>query len=503
MFCLHKPRRPDTKTITDESEDIGPSTSMEAVKLFKWMWLKIYRYTGRSVYRCVRLILQAAVLTFLAISTLVYVFHNVHLPQERPEKFEPTAELVKQSLPVKQEESQGEPAKRSTETESKSRLASIRVYHPNIVLDTKKLPDPKLKTILFWNRLFWLPPSVYYGTGQQPFIDSECPISDCFISDDIWNVMPPTEYDAVVFFWPQMKSTLPYTYARKPSQSYVFFNDEPPSEYMKDDLSVYNNFFNMTISYRKDSDIFWPYGTVEKISPPPAHEEPVNYALGKKKLVAWFVSNCQTRNHREEYVASLRKYVDVDIYGKCGDLECPPNYEQTGPDPCFDMLAKNYKFYLSFENTFCRDYVTEKLFKILERDIVPVVYGAVNYSAIAPPNSYIDATQLSARKLAQLLLTLDKDDYQYNKYLHSKFGYRVRRERRDTANKAFCQLCEYLHRPEKVHQTYDRFDEWWSVENHCHSSGIFRIPFKGFSFDKVDIESFQAKKIKENTEETN
>ena len=38
-------------------------------------------------------------------------------------------------------------------------------------------------------------------------------------------------------------------------------------------------------------------------------------------------------------------------------------------------LATHYMFYLSFENSLCDDYVTEKLWGWLKRDIVPVVMG--------------------------------------------------------------------------------------------------------------------------------
>ena len=46
-------------------------------------------------------------------------------------------------------------------------------------------------------------------------------------------------------------------------------------------------------------------------------------------------------------------------------------------------------FYLTFENSKCKDYVTEKFFAIQQLDIVPIVMGGANYSAIAPRGSYI------------------------------------------------------------------------------------------------------------------
>ena len=39
------------------------------------------------------------------------------------------------------------------------------------------------------------------------------------------------------------------------------------------------------------------------------------------------VSNCNTHSRREAYVAEMRKYVDVDVYGRCGQLNCTKDAE--------------------------------------------------------------------------------------------------------------------------------------------------------------------------------
>ena len=50
--------------------------------------------------------------------------------------------------------------------------------------------------------------------------------------------------------------------------------------------------------------------------------------------------------------------------------------------------VRDYKFYLSLENTYCTDYVTEKFFSALRSEnVIPIVLGGISdeYSRIAPP----------------------------------------------------------------------------------------------------------------------
>lgn len=114
-----------------------------------------------------------------------------------------------------------------------------------------------------------------------------------------------------------------------------------------------------------------PYGFIKPVGNAPLHpneeqmkrylsklDPAVNYAQGKTKMAAWFVSNCFSHSKRDEMVQKLKKYVDVDIYGDCGTKKCP----RTDEEECRKMAATKYKFYLSFENSLCLDYVTEKYF---------------------------------------------------------------------------------------------------------------------------------------------
>jgi len=111
------------------------------------------------------------------------------------------------------------------------------------------------------------------------------------------------------------------------------------------------------------------------------------------------------------YVFELRRFIDVDIYGGCGRLKCPLSADEL----CLDMLERRYFFYLSFENSLCVDYVTEKFWRTVRRDVVGVVLGASNYSQLVPTGVHIDIRDFrSPRHLAErlrALMTHDIDSY--------------------------------------------------------------------------------------------
>jgi len=81
------------------------------------------------------------------------------------------------------------------------------------------------------------------------------------------------------------------------------------------------------------------------------------------------------------------------------------------------VAESGYKFYLSFENSFCTGYVTEKFYKALELDIIPVVMGGADYKARAPPKSYIDVLDFDTpAELAAFLLDLAGNEEEYLSY---------------------------------------------------------------------------------------
>lgn len=329
-----------------------------------------------------------------------------------------------------------------------------------IGVDPKDPYNPPLKKILFWNDFFNVK-HFEFGFGQEPFLRAGCRVNTCMTTGDRTR-FPPEELDAVI--WHPRASDRSLPSMRSPHTHYVFWMMESAS-YLYGDIKKYDKVFNWTFTYRLDSDFLNLYGMVYRRRDPLPAMDIQNIASTKTKLVAWFVSNCQTAEGREQYVNSLKTWIEVDIYGKCGQLQCSRNVQFTH---CYKMLETDYKFYLSFENSLCQDYVTEKFFNILRLNVVPVVYGLANYSVQAPPRSYINALDFSTPKdLADYLLYLDKNDTAYNEYFLWKSYHFIQNEWANVA-KPYCDMCERLHENHTVH-AYD-VDKWFREESRCRRS---------------------------------
>ena len=162
-------------------------------------------------------------------------------------------------------------------------------------------------------------------------------------------------------------------------------------------------------------------------------------ADGKNKMAAWFVSHCATQARREMYVKKMKKHMDVDVYGKCGKLKCPRSNETE----CFLNMEKNYKFYLSFENSVCEDYVTEKFFNVMKYQVIPVTYSGTDFAAIAPPHSYINTLDFpTVTALSKRLLEVAADDELYASYFWWKDFYEVRTSQHDLSQVCYPILCK-------------------------------------------------------------
>ncbi|XP_050052502.2 alpha-(1,3)-fucosyltransferase C-like [Dermacentor andersoni] len=326
---------------------------------------------------------------------------------------------------------------------------------PNSSIETKDMPR-----IMMWTKFF----SDWYGTLDDERIGEvlleNCP-AKCLVTNDRRLI----EYsDAVIFHVRDLKmADLPPK--RFSWQKWVFFLMESPPHTGFRDFHLTHGMFNWTMTYRRDSDVYVPYG---RVIPRDSFNTNTKRDLkaiwkSKKKTAVWMVSNCHTPGGREHFVAELKKYMDVDLYGACGDHACP----KSRGDSCYVDFERTYFYALAFENSICVDYVSKKMFNVLKHNIIPVVFGGANYSHIAPKHSYIDSLSFESPKyLAEYLIKLSKNYTEYSAHFAWKERHEVVRW-----DKGFCDLCIKLQNRAELHQhsSYGHIEEWWFGRNLCRS----------------------------------
>ena len=188
--------------------------------------------------------------------------------------------------------------------------------------------------------------------GQYHFVDGRCPIQECSIMS---NEMP---HLADVLLISEMSYYNFLEYLPKPHHQLWIAQHWESAMHDRINTWLLRQHINWTVSYRRDSTVAVSYSKYAHTMQDKSSEQIVDYSAGKTKHVAWLVSNCNAKNNRLEYAHELAKFIDVDIYGACGSLTC----NRTGPDSCHNLLVKNYRFFLAFENSNCKDYITEKLY---------------------------------------------------------------------------------------------------------------------------------------------
>jgi alpha-1,3-fucosyltransferase len=185
-------------------------------------------------------------------------------------------------------------------------------------------------------------------------------------------------------------------------------------------------------------------------------------AKNKTKKSAWFVTNCHALD-RIHLVEQFMNISEVDIYGGCFELKCPKF-----PLPCAD-LNSTYRFYLAFENSHCVDYISEKIFKVMNDIVIPVVFNGAEMNRFLPPKSYIDADDFTTPEdLGNFLNFLADNPDEYVKYFWWKKHYKV-----GLCSFNPCDICKKINEPELLSagQTYHNIDRYFFT-NQCPEPDI-------------------------------
>uniref|UniRef100_A0A3B4V767 Fucosyltransferase n=1 Tax=Seriola dumerili TaxID=41447 RepID=A0A3B4V767_SERDU len=217
---------------------------------------------------------------------------------------------------------------------------------------------------------------------------------------------------------------------RPSAQKWIWMNYESPAHTPR--LWRFEGVFNLTLSYRTDSDIFLPYGYLiprERTDRTPqnryAHplHTPSHSHLLKPRLLAWVISNWSESHARVTFYYQLRRYVQVDVFGRAGR----PLPEDSGGGSVVRLVGR-YQFYLALENSQHTDYITEKLWNAVLAGAVPVVLGPSrkNYERFLPPEAFIHVDDFpSVRGLARYLLMLRRNPVRLRRHLDWRGSYSV------------------------------------------------------------------------------
>ncbi|XP_052077328.1 glycoprotein 3-alpha-L-fucosyltransferase A-like [Mytilus californianus] len=315
----------------------------------------------------------------------------------------------------------------------------------------KMQPSPKNDSSFNFTILMYAPP-IYPKNHYKINFLRKCVFDNCKISFD----RSLLRYsDAVIFFYKEITFKPPTKF---PNQTWILTNFEAPN-FKSPERYIKLFKFDWTMSYRQDSDVYVPYGVIKESRMNNEKNYSSIYSM-KSYDVAWIVSNCKTRSRRDEYVEKLSEYIDIDIYGKCGWYSCRGSIFQ-----CKKRLSERYKFMLAFENSLCKDYLTEKIFHLYRDniDIIPVVRGAPNTVEHLPNNTFVLVSDFKSPKdLADRLKIIGGNEALYTEMLKQKDKYTAFSDpNEETGIWGVCRTCKLLNNNYQSNKTVD-IERWLS-----------------------------------------
>ncbi|XP_013141164.1 PREDICTED: alpha-(1,3)-fucosyltransferase C-like [Papilio polytes] len=350
-----------------------------------------------------------------------------------------------------------------------------------------------LKYILFWRKDKDLVNEIYskyrykLSEGQTLFINQKCKYINCYITYDK-NLLRhnPKNFDAVVFNVKEIDNVKQkYLNLPRSNHQLYIFNSMDSAELFPVCLPVYDNFFNLTWTYRLDSDIpnafFDIYDTNKTLIGPKSKmdwldnikhtKEYRNITRKKTKAVAWIVNKCRSiKKHNQlimDLVEELAAYNhSLDIFGHCGATKCPNNDTLN----CYKIIERDYYFNLVLEDSVATGHITERMALAMMHYSIPLVDGGKEYESYLPPGSYIKIRNQTLKELGAIIDYLIRHPEVYEYFFDWKQYYSYKVKPKDSV----CNLCEYLNTNKAKHKI-GGLRVWWNpfyfVE--CHQKKMF------------------------------
>ncbi|XP_028320751.1 alpha-(1,3)-fucosyltransferase 4-like [Gouania willdenowi] len=306
-------------------------------------------------------------------------------------------------------------------------------------------PSPRLSHITI---LLWVHP---FGVAPLPDCWKQFQIHGCTITDDKHAYR---QADAVIIHHRDVvkgRARLPPE-PRPRSQKWIWLNHESPT--YSPGLQKYDRVFNLTLSYRVDSDIYAPYGHLIPVVNGSGSLDQTTSLRRPSRLLAWVVSHWSASHARVSFYNELKRYVNIDVYGRAGKPL------KKGSEAVRELL-RDYMFYLAMDNSQHTDYITEKLWNAVRAGAIPVVLGPSrqNYEHFLPPEAFIHVDDFpTVEELAQYLNKVMQNPDLMKHHLSWRQNYSVHQL---TTNEKFCQACEVVRRTRGQTSEVPHLKDWF------------------------------------------
>uniref|UniRef100_A0A8C5G3C9 Fucosyltransferase n=2 Tax=Gouania willdenowi TaxID=441366 RepID=A0A8C5G3C9_GOUWI len=307
-------------------------------------------------------------------------------------------------------------------------------------------PSPRLSptTILLWVHPFGV-------FAPLPDCWKQFQIHGCTITDDKHAYR---QADAVIFHHRDIgigRARMP-TEPRPRSQKWIWMNHESPTNSPR--LQKFDRVFNLTMSYRMDSDIYVPYGHLIPVVNGSGSLDQTTSLRRPSRLLAWIVSHWSPSLARVSFYNKLKRYVNIDVYGRAGK----PLKKSI---KAVLELLRDYMFYLAMENSQHTDYITEKLWNAVRAGAIPVVLGPSrqNYERLLPPEAFIHVDDFpTVEELAQYLNKVKQNPDLMKHHLSWRQNYSVHLSTRD---ELYCKACKMVRRTRGQTSEVPHLKDWF------------------------------------------
>ena len=362
----------------------------------------------------------------------------------------------------------------------------VKLSDPEFVQEPEKnLKTENNKLILLYRKKIW----TKFDSWTSEDWRKKCPQQpNCRITFDT-NLL--RQSSAVVFnglHMPSVQSAKHMNDIRAQSKTpskFVFLSGLTPLE-TSFDPSLYEGLFDMTITYKQDSNIRIPYWPNDPILPSMlrakepsrvlTEEEEAEFKQSRKhffdysdktNFMAFVIKKCGSQLFPNAWMKKMREEGTIDIFtiDNCTNIlpdtkifPCKNLYS----DECCKLMEK-YKFVAIPEYQLCKDYVSRDYwYSLMAWETVPVVWGAADYKKVTIANTFVNGLESDyispafkeARKGSE-------DTGEYNRYL------KWTQEQRVDTFYWQCELCQQLYSNDESEKEPIVFSEFWGKEQNC------------------------------------